>query len=58
MLVPPAPAALAKGGPTPPTEPRPQLREEKQGGPMKTVWIYTNTNAEVGEADHLQVFAT
>jgi hypothetical protein len=26
--------------------------------PMKTVWIYVDTNKEVGDVDHLKVFAT
>ena len=25
---------------------------------MTTVWIYVDTNKEVGDADHLKVFAT
>ncbi|MBR1206633.1 MULTISPECIES: hypothetical protein [unclassified Bradyrhizobium] len=25
---------------------------------MKTVWIYVNTSAEVGDVDHLKVFAS
>ena len=25
---------------------------------MKTVWIYVDTNKQVGDADHLKVFAT
>ena len=28
-----------------------------EGDPMQTVWIYVNTDALLGEADHLQVFA-
>jgi hypothetical protein len=24
---------------------------------MRTVWVYVNTSAEVGDVDHLQVFA-
>jgi len=27
-------------------------------GPMTTVWIYVDTNKEVGDVDHLKVFAT
>jgi hypothetical protein len=26
-------------------------------GPMKTVWVYINTSKEVGDVDHLKVFA-
>ena len=31
---------------------------EAEEGPMTTVWIYVDTNKEVGDVDHLQVFAT
>ena len=31
---------------------------QAQGGPMTTVWIYVDTNKEVGDVDHLKVFAT
>jgi hypothetical protein len=31
---------------------------EAQEEPMTTVWIYVDTNKEVGDADHLKVFAT
>jgi hypothetical protein len=27
-------------------------------GPMTTVWIYVDTNKEVGDVDHLKVFAS
>jgi hypothetical protein len=27
-------------------------------GPMTTVWIYVDTNKDVGDVDHLKVFAT
>jgi len=30
---------------------------QAQEGPMTTVWIYVDTNTEVGDADHLKVFA-
>ena len=30
---------------------------EAEEGPMKTVWIYVDTNKEVGDVDHLRVFA-
>ena len=31
---------------------------DAQEGPMTTVWIYVDTNKEVGDVDHLKVFAT
>jgi hypothetical protein len=31
--------------------------EKAQEGPM-TVWIYVNTSKQVGDRDHLKVFAT
>jgi hypothetical protein len=31
---------------------------EAQEGPMTTVWIYVDTNKQVGDVDHLKVFAT
>jgi hypothetical protein len=35
------------------------IREaEIEEGPMKTVWIYVDTNKQVGDVDHLKVFAT
>jgi hypothetical protein len=33
-------------------------RRTPQEGPMTTVWIYVDTNKEVGDVDHLKVFAT
>jgi hypothetical protein len=33
-------------------------RRKLRRGPMTTVWIYDDTNKEVGDADHLKVFAT
>jgi hypothetical protein len=35
----------------------PALAEAKEG-PMTTVWIYVDTSKEVGDVDHLKVFAT
>jgi hypothetical protein len=32
-------------------------KAEAEEGPMKTVLIYVNTSAEVGDVDHLKVFA-
>jgi len=31
---------------------------EAQEEPMTTVWIYVDTSKEVGDVDHLKVFAT
>jgi hypothetical protein len=31
---------------------------EAEEGPMTTVWIYVDTSKEVGDIDHLKVFAT
>jgi hypothetical protein len=31
---------------------------DAQEGPMTTVWIYVDTTKEVGDVDHLKVFAT
>ena len=31
---------------------------EAQEGPITTVWIYVDTSKEVGDIDHLKVFAT
>jgi hypothetical protein len=31
---------------------------EAEEGPMTTVWIYVDTSKEVGDVDHLKVFAT
>jgi hypothetical protein len=31
---------------------------DAQEGPTTTVWIYVDTNKEVGDVDHLKVFAT
>jgi hypothetical protein len=31
---------------------------DAQVGPMTTVWIYVDTTKEVGDVDHLRVFAT
>jgi hypothetical protein len=31
---------------------------DAQEGPMTTVWIYVDTSKEVGDVDHLKVFAT
>ena len=31
---------------------------EAQEGPMTTVWIYVDSSKEVGDVDHLKVFAT
>jgi hypothetical protein len=28
---------------------------EAEEGPMKTVWIYVDTNKQVGDVDHLKV---
>jgi hypothetical protein len=33
-------------------------KAEAEEGPMKTVWIYVNTNKDVGDVDHLKVFAS
>ena len=30
---------------------------EAEEGPMKTVWIYVDTNNQVGDRNHLKVFA-
>jgi hypothetical protein len=34
------------------------IAAKAQEGPTTTVWIYVDTNTEVGDADHLKVFAT
>ena len=31
---------------------------QAEEGAMTTVWIYVDTNKEVGDVDHLKVFAT
>jgi hypothetical protein len=33
-------------------------KAKAQEGPMTTVWIYVDTNEEIGDVDHLKVFAT
>jgi len=33
-------------------------KAEAEEGPMTTVWIYVDTSKEVGDIDHLKVFAT
>jgi hypothetical protein len=35
----------------------PQAGQSLQDRPMKTVLVYVNTSAEVGDVDHLKVFA-
>jgi hypothetical protein len=35
-----------------------QGSEERRGVPMTTVWIYVENSKEVGDVDHLKVFAT
>jgi hypothetical protein len=35
----------------------PQANKALQDGAMTTVWIYVDTNEEVGDRDHLKVFA-
>jgi hypothetical protein len=35
-----------------------QGRQEIQGAPMTTVWVYVDTSKEVGDVDHLWVFAS
>jgi hypothetical protein len=49
--------ALNAGKPKPDSTPRKEGREEIQGGPMMTVWIYVDTSKQVGDVDHLKVFA-
>lgn len=41
--------------PEPPVPGGCKVRE--RDAPMNTVWIYVDTNKEVGDADHLKVFA-
>jgi hypothetical protein len=36
----------------------PTGQAKAQEGPMTTVWIYVDTNKEVGDVNHLKVFAT
>jgi hypothetical protein len=48
--------ALNQGGPEPAITPR-RKRAKPAGRPMKTVWIYVDANREVGDVDHLKVFA-
>ena len=40
------------------TEAPTQGSQEAQGDPMKTVWIYINTDALPGDVDYVQVFAS
>ena len=32
-------------------------KAKAEEGPMKTVWIYIDTSRDVGDAEHLKVFA-
>jgi hypothetical protein len=35
----------------------PSEKAEAEKGPMKTIWVYINTAKEVGDVDHIKVFA-
>jgi hypothetical protein len=36
---------------------RPVGKAQVEEGPMKTVWVYVNTAKELGDVDHVKVFA-
>jgi hypothetical protein len=50
-------ALIAEKQTTPP-EPRKKAAKKIHGDPMKTVWIYVNTDALPGDVNHLQIFAS
>jgi hypothetical protein len=49
---------FASGTPREGSEAPTQGSQEAQGDPMKTVWIYINTDALPGDVDYVQVFAS
>jgi hypothetical protein len=52
---------LRKGAQNPPPEFDPERKRDRPWGKAKegriTVWIYVDTNKQVGDADHLKIFA-